>query len=179
MRHIVEGRHNNAMQPTGASPTMDRPPDTRPYWPNALRLALWCVALFVGSWSIRHLLGHFPYVALGAACLLASIVTLGVIINLNELLHSRTCRRRRWWARYVGPDQLLYEERDPQLNLRTLRFFYRQIGTAPHGVPVWEVDTPDPLAWDERMPNWASGRRAQIIDRIDAAFGRGTVFQFR
>lgn len=75
-----------------------------------------------------------------------------------------------WRCRLEGRDSLVYEERDADGGWRSLSFASEQCtGASPHHVLIIESETP----WRRERPEWARGRRAEILWRLQAGFGSG------
>lgn len=67
----------------------------------------------------------------------------------------------------LGPKDCRYEERTPTGRIQFLPFVREILGD---GYPApSRVHLPSEAEWDDRVPQWARGRRAEIVKRISEA----------
>jgi hypothetical protein len=92
--------------------------------------------------------------------LLAAVVSW---ITGSRLRHRHRLRVRGWVACREGRDDVAYSEW-VEGNVRRLTII-GELGT-PHAVYI-----PSDDAWERTVPEWARGRRTEIIDRVKADLG--------
>ena len=98
----------------------------------------------------------------GAVVLLALVVALGVATLARWISFHRLGYRFIRSSR----DQWVYEELSSAHRLRRLVFDGEMLVRAPH--TLW---IPDAASWDREMPEWAHGRRSEIVLRIKERAG--------
>jgi hypothetical protein len=106
---------------------------------------------------------RLPWVVLPVAAALAAW------IGSRNLLDNRRFRTRGY--RIGGSrDWITYEERVTDTTSRSIQF-YRDLGS-PSALYV-----PSDAAWDDKVPEWARGRRTTILARVKAQLGSSHVFE--
>ena len=121
----------------------------------------------------------YPSLALVLLAIIGIISGMGVITSVGAASEALSCRKRHWWVRFVDRKQLVYEERTAERTLRSVAFGCAHTFETSWKVVGWEVNVPSSGEWDTRVPEWAQGRRDEILRRIVDAFGGGTPFLFR
>ena len=156
-------------------------------------------------WSVIGLVSWITFVVLvtrGAVLLLAQFTTAmmlvlvpfalaaawGTIIAVSQVGNCVEAWQRGYGVRWLdGPlrahilgvkygDRFrwVYEESSPSGDLRQIHFVREIVG---RGYPVpSQVCIPNIEDWDREVPSWAVGRRSEVVQRIDEAFGKNTVF---
>lgn len=99
-----------------------------------------------------------------------SLILLSVVVSFGGLIAYWTIaslvefRHRGYRVRVVAPNHATYEERVADGAVRTMPFGYK---TVRDGYPrPCEVHIPSEACWDRRVPAWAQGRRAEIVQHI-------------
>jgi hypothetical protein len=109
-----------------------------------------------------------------AGCLAA----LGVVVSVGTISADRRFRKRGYRAWFAQPGQFLYEEWDAGGAMRRISFDVKQVALGHARATGWEIALPSEGAWDERVPAWARGRRAELMERTVEALGGGTQILF-
>ena len=132
---------------------------------------------------IRYLASHWG-IAKTLIVTTGFLLGLAVLFLIGAIRAGMRFRRRGYRVRYIGPGKYVYEER-AVLPASEVRSFWHQLRTptqisfgtcnqlAFHGGPKsgsFEVELPPEERWNDQVPLWAQGRRAEILDRIAECF---------
>lgn len=111
-----------------------------------------------------------------------ALLGLEVIFAIGTIREVAQFRRRGYRVRLLGGEKYVYEELVVQANVRDQSLWRRAISyltterrRLPFRRPVAGAliaEVPDEDRWDEEVPPWARGRRAEILERIAERFGR-------
>jgi hypothetical protein len=115
------------------------------------------LCLIVGSFWL--LLVRYPLIFVGVIALLA----LGAFINRGKA--ERSFRKKGYRAGHEGRDNIYYQEQVGE-HIRKLTIEGEMMIDAPHVIYV-----PSGNKWKQQMPEWAQGRRAEILHRIEEELG--------
>lgn len=118
------------------------------------------IALVLVAYSWLALMVKNPSLVLAAGGILITYVA---VVQIRSALHLR---HRGFRVRFSGPEILLYEEATVGGKTRHLKFRYGPIAKGKLGI-YW----PSQEAWQREMPDWAKGRREEILDRIRQDLG--------
>lgn len=81
---------------------------------------------------------------------------------------------REYWRWTPGPKACVYEEWSPENGIRQIPFVRDILGPGYPAPSI--VRLPSDTAWAAQTPDWARGRRAEIIARIRQLAGENTQF---
>ena len=95
----------------------------------------------------------------GAQVILITLAGLPCALTVILLSRRVSFRKRGWRIRGHGRDAMEYEEWDRG----TFVFGAELMGRGPI---TRVVQIPSPEKWDDMLPDWAAGRRAEIVRRI-------------
>ncbi len=94
--------------------------------------------------------------------ILGTILGCALLTALHVLRTRYLLHRRGWITRGAGRDQIEYVERGN----RCITFYAELMGRGP----VSRVFTIPVTTWDLTLPEWARGRRDEIVARLKADF---------
>jgi len=84
---------------------------------------------------------------------------------IYELRRFYRLRTRGFWAFREGRDNITYEERRNS-SIQRLTIYGEMMYRAPHVIYV-----PNEEEWERKMPEWAQGRRAEILENVQQVLG--------
>ena len=99
----------------------------------------------------------------------AATVSYGGLISyviVRRVSYSLRLRRRGYRLRFFGPEIFFYEETAVAGGIQCLRFMYGHVSRGKLAI-YW----PSHDAWQQGMPDWAKGRREEILGRIRSELG--------
>ena len=97
------------------------------------------------------------------------VVSLGGLVSYWILMSHYDFRRRGYQVRWLTGDDWLYEERRADGSTECFPFTRRIVGD---GYPTpCNVFILSENAWKQQAPQWAQGRRTEILKRIADLFG--------
>jgi hypothetical protein len=115
------------------------------------------VAMFVG---LSYLFFRsFPIVAV---ILYGSVI---FYIVSSRVRSSWRLRKQGYRVRWYGRDSFYYEELEAG-QIRSLMLYGELMAKGPR-----HVYFPDPEVWQQKMPDWASGRRDEILAKVRDELG--------
>jgi hypothetical protein len=132
--------------------------------PSLLCAVAWlaCGGLFVRSGV--GALWQYPGLAWTMLIVVGLVVAFGSLISFWILVSHFEFRRRGYQIRWVTEDEWVYEERRADGSVECMPFSRKTIGDgypAPCSVYIQGEDR-----WDRQVPQWAQGRRTEILERI-------------
>ena len=105
---------------------------------------------------------------------MAISVSFGGLVAFWAMLPLVENRRRGYGIRVVEGSGSWYEERGSGGRSHVLHFALRTSGA---GYPApREVALPSMAQWDKEVPEWARGRRTEIMERINECLGNQATF---
>ncbi|MCP5521978.1 MAG: hypothetical protein H7A46_10575 [Verrucomicrobiales bacterium] len=124
------------------------------------------------AWVLLVLLGCMTAVLFEDSPIVAPAV---YVVLISCIVAARTrfalrLRRRGFRVRFRGPEILAYEESAAGGDTRHLQFDYGHVSPGKLGIS-W----PSEEAWQRRAPDWAQGRREEILARIREDLGNRLV----
>lgn len=135
------------------------------------------------QWILTFSAEH-PMITFLVICLVGYVIGLQVIVLNGVVASQRGFRRRRYRVRAIRGQGYVYEEGVPDVSVGTggvWRDFVEAFVIMPRPfarpyrvfrfsrlekAPSTKVSVPDELAWNENVPDWARGRREEILSRI-------------
>lgn len=138
---------------------------------------------------LAELVGNHPRLMEAVILGVGFILGLGVVIArgiVRERLRSRRCG---YHVRRLGRGQYVYEEQSEEGPLQRLPFWREVLASVGLSRPRLQeairhiafrtermgatstIQLPDQVRWDEEVPPWAQGRRAEIVERISQYLG--------
>lgn len=106
------------------------------------------------------------------------VVAHGGLVSFWILTYQLKFRRRGYQIVWLAGNEWAYEERRTDGSIEFVPFFRKFVG---EGYPTpCEVHIPSEDRWDRQVPEWAQGRRREILGRIAEQCGadRGGRIQF-
>jgi len=124
--------------------------------------------------SIAPTLAPYPMLGEGVVYAVAISVGFGGLLAFWAMLPLLENRLRGYGIRVVEGTGSWYEELGPSGGKRVLRFALR---TTAGGYPApREVALPSAAQWDNEVPQWAQGRRTEIMERINECLWNKATF---
>lgn len=129
---------------------------------------------------IDYLATH-PSAAKIVVGVVGALLGLEVIFAIGTIREVAEFRRRGYRVRLFRGKKYVYEELVVQANVgdrpiwrRAMSWLTTERRRLPFGEPVAGAvvaEVPNEDRWDEEVPPWARGRRAEILERIAERFG--------
>lgn len=92
------------------------------------------------------------------------VVALGGLVSFWILASHFEFRRRGYQIRWLAEDEWVYEERRADGSVECMPFFRKTVG---EGYPApCNVQIQSEKSWELQAPQWAQGRRTEILERI-------------
>jgi len=157
---------------------MDRAPDRQSIWPDVVHVSAWLGVAIVGGYGLRAVSWLGVTVIQTLVMILGLGAGLGVIAGVSSASRKLSARRHSYWVEIAGETHLTYQERASNSEIRRLKFDCLRVPIGPRNIGGYEVRVPPETGWADGVPQWAQGRRAEILQRIVAEYGGGTQFRF-
>ena len=138
---------------------------------------------------LAELVGNHPTLAETVVLAVGFVLGLGAVIARGIVRGRLRSRKRGYQVRRLGRGQYAYEEQGEEGPLQQQPFWrevLESVGlsrplpkeairhlpfrTEPMGTTS-TIQLPDQARWDEEVPPWAQGRRAEIVERIGQCLG--------
>jgi hypothetical protein len=138
---------------------------------GALLWLAWVAGGIVVTRAAAVEVSQHPRLAVAFVIMIGSVVTLGGLVGFWIVTSEIDFGRRGYRVRRLGDDQWVYEERDAHGTLRGLPISREVVGG---GYPApCKVGITSETLWQTQAPQWARGRRADIVARIAECLGAG------
>jgi hypothetical protein len=146
--------------------------------------SLLCVIAWVGVGAVVARAGvgalwQYPRFAQAFVIVVAIVVAMGGLVGFWIVAAFIHYWRRGYRVRWLTGNDWIYEERRAGGSVERLPFSREIVGD---GYPApCEVHIPSETRWELQAPQWAHGRRAEILEHIAELFGAdiGGRVQFR
>jgi hypothetical protein len=132
--------------------------------PSLLCATTWLVCGGVVARFGVGALWQYPRLAFTFLIVVGVIVVFGGLISYWILLSHFEFRRRGYQIRWLTKDEWVYEERRADGSVECLPFSRK---TAGEGYPTpCSIYVQTEKNWGRQVPQWAQGRRTEILERI-------------
>ncbi len=111
----------------------------------------------------------YEWLAWAFMMVVSLVVVFGALVSFWILMSHFDFRRRGYQVRWITGDDWVYEERRADGSTEYFPFMRKIVG---EGYPApCEIYIFDEIAWSDKAPHWAQGRRTEILERIADLFG--------
>lgn len=125
-------------------------------------MLLYLLLFFALGGGIISVVSRWPLILL-ALLLFCAVAILRFRINYRTHMN-----RKGYWVGHEGRDEIYYEEKYRDAVRRMIIPGEMLVGGPIHRV----IYVPNDAEWREKMPEWARGRKAEIMDRIKTFLGQ-------
>ena len=114
-------------------------------------------------------LWRYEWLAMAFLIVLGLVIAFGVLVSFWILMSHYDFRKRGYQVRWLTEDDWVYEERRTDGSTEGFPFMRKIVGD---GYPApCDVYILGEIAWERQAPQWAQGRRSEILERIADLFG--------
>jgi hypothetical protein len=132
--------------------------------PSMLCAAAWLIGGAVAARSGVGATSQYPRFAWGFLIVTSVVVALGSLVCFWILASHLEFRKRGYQIRWLTADEWVYEERRANGSIECMPFSRQTVGD---GYPApCQVFIHSEKSWEQQAPQWAHGRRAEILERI-------------
>jgi len=159
--------------------TLARRSDAIGFAPSLMFVIAWVACGAAVARAGVGALWQYPWFANVFVIIVAIVAALGGLVGVWILSNHIDFWRLGYRVKWLTGNEWIYEERSADGSVDCLSFSREIVGD---GYPApCEVYIPSETRWERRVPQWAQGRRTEILEHIAELFGAdiGGRVQFR